>query len=440
IRTSYVKISDDAEFLAELAEFPSSYHSAIKELHKEYPNWHFVAVNTGLDWQTVIENESKLGRNTIMSNQPNGGSAGTYSAPFSFLSTEAGAYDWAKDKYTLCDGTNWFTANSAVISHYMDPRNSLTPNLIWQFESLAFDKRQKESVVESILSNTFMNGSYSVKDKLTGKIVSGKYSDAFMDAGKINNASPYFLSIRSKQELGLKGSGSSSGTYPGYEGYYNYYNIGAYDSATNQAIANGLKYASQGSTYNRPWTNPYKAIVGGAQYIASAYIAKGQNTTYFQKFNVVSAPFYSHQYMTNVQAPNSESKNTFTSYSQMGIAKDDFVFYIPVYKNMPSKPCELPPREGNPNSYLKNITVKNGSTSHPLTPTFNYQTKSYTMVVDHNVSSVVVNASTISSRATVSGTGTYSLTSGATKTISLVGTAENGTRTTYKLKIFRKAS
>lgn len=440
VRSSYVKISDDAEFLAELQEFPSSYHSALKELHKQYPNWHFQAVKTGIDWNTAIKNESKLGRNTIMSNQPNGGSAGTYSAPFSFLSTEPGAYDWSKDKYTLCDGKNWFTANSQVISHYMDPRNSLTPEKIWQFESLAFDKRQKESVVASILSNTFMRDSYSVVDKFTGKTVSGKYSRTFMEAGEINNISPYFLSIRSKQELGLNGSGSCSGTYPGYVGYYNYFNIGAYDSATNQAVANGLKYASSGTTYNRPWTNPYKAIVGGAQYIASSYIAKGQNTTYFQKFNVVYEPFYAHQYMTNVQAPTSESGNTFTSYSNMGIVKDAFVFYIPVYNNMPSKPCELPAREGNPNSYLKNITVKNGKTSLPLTPTFNYQTKSYTMVVDNSVSSVVVDAETVSSRATVSNTGTYNLTPGATKTINLIGKAENGTKTTYTLKIFRKAS
>lgn len=440
ILTSAVSIPDDAEFQQELAEFPSSYHSAIKELHEEYPNWHFVAVETGLDWDTVIANESKFGRNTIQSNQPKGGAAGTYSAPFSYLSTESGAYNWATDTYTLCDGSNWYTANSDVISYYMDPRNFLTENTIWQFESLAYDSRQKESVVASILSNTFMNGSYSVKDISTNKTVSGVYKETFMEAGKINGVSPYFLAIRAKQELGLNGSGSVSGTYPGYTGYYNYFNIGANDSATGQAIANGLKYASTGTTYNRPWTNPYKAIVGGAQYISSSYIAKGQNTGYTQKFNVVYAPFYSHQYMTNVQAPTSEAKSTFTSYSNMGIQKDDFVFYIPVYKNMPSSPCKLPASKGNPNSYLKSITVKSGSKTLALTPTFNYQTKSYTMIVDNSVSSVTVSASAISSYATVSGTGTYSLTAGATKTISIVCTAGNGTKTTYTVKISRKAS
>ena len=144
--------------------------------------------------------------------------------------------------------------------------------------------------------------------------------------------------------------------------------------------------------------------------------------------------------MTNVQAPASESKSTHTSYSNMGIDGGTFVFYIPVYKNMPSKAVSLPASSGNPNSYLKNISVRNGSKSLALTPSFQYQTKNYTMVVDHNVSSVTVNASAISSHATVSGTGTVELTAGKTKTVSITCKAGNGTKTTYKVEIFRKAS
>lgn len=440
ILASAVEIPSDSEFLKELEAFPSSYHSALKALHEKNPNWHFEAVQTGLDWNTVIENESKAGRNVIQSNVPVGGSVSTWSAPFSYLSTEQGAYDWSTDTYKVFDGKNWFSANSQVIAHYMDPRNALTESGIWQFESLAYDKRQKVSVVQSILSNTFMKGSYSVTDILSGRTVSGNYKDTFMEAGKTHGVSPYFLAIRAKQELGVNGSGSVSGNYPGYKGYYNYFNIGATDSSSGQAIANGLKYASSGTSYNRPWTNPYKSIVGGAEYIASSYIKRGQNTLYFQKFNVVSSPLYNHQYMTNVQAPASESKSTHTSYSNMGIDGGTFVFYIPVYKNMPSKAVSLPASSGNPNSYLKNISVRNGSKSLALTPSFQYQTKNYTMVVDHNVSSVTVNASAISSHATVSGTGTVELTAGKTKTVSITCKAGNGTKTTYKVEIFRKAS
>lgn len=440
IKASCVDIRDDAEFQEELEQFPSSYQSALKTLHEKYPNWHFKAIHTGLDWETVIKNQSTVGKNTIQSNQPKGGSAGTYSAPFSYLSTEIGAYNWSNDKYTLCDGSNWYTAHSDVIKYYMDPRNSLTENLIFQFESLGYDKRQKSSVVDSILSNTFMKGNYSVTDKLTNKVVSGGYTDAFMTAGKTNNVSPYFLAIRSKQELGVNGSGSVTGNYTGYTGYYNYYNIGAADSSTGGAIANGLKWASTGTTYQRPWTNPLKAIIGGAEYIAAGYISKGQNSLYLQKFNVVYAPYYSHQYMTNVQAPNSESKSTFNSYSAMNIESDAFVFAIPVYKNMPGTACSLPKSAGNPNSYLKSLTVKAGSKTLSLTPTFNYLTKSYTMVVDNSINEVTVSAGKISTYASITGTGTYSLTAGSTKTISIVCTAGNGTKTTYTLKVSRKSS
>ncbi|WP_455718368.1 SH3 domain-containing protein [Anaerosporobacter sp.] len=434
IPSSKVSFPDDAEFLASLSEFPTSYQSYLKKIHEEYPKWKFVAIKTGLDWNTVIEEESKVGRNTIQSNIPNGG---TYGAPFSYLSTESGAYDWSKDKYTVMDGTNWFTANTDVIEYYMDPRNFLTSDKIFQFEALAYDSSQKSSVVSSILSGTFMSGNYSVVDSATGKTVKGNYTDTFMEAGKQAGASPYFLAARAKQELGVNGSGSVSGTYPGYEGFYNYFNIGANDSAGGGAIANGLKYAKTGTTYNRPWTNPYKAIIGGAEFISTSYIKKGQNTNYFQKFNVVDSPYYLHQYMTNVQAPTSEAKTTYNSYNSMGLLNETMVFYIPVYNNMPSKVCELPATKGNPNSYLKTLTVKNGSNNLALTPTFNYKTTSYTMVVPNSINSVAVNATAISSHASVTGTGTYTLEAGKTKTISIKCTAGNGTSTTYQLKITR---
>ncbi|SFS07117.1 SH3 domain-containing protein [Anaeromicropila populeti] len=438
ILQSQVTISGEAGFSEQLSKFPESYHSYLEALHEKYPNWSFVAVNTGLDWNEVISQESKFGRNVIQSNLPNGGGVGTYSAPFSYLSTEPGAYSWSTDKYTLCDGTNYFTAKDSVIAYYMDPRNSLNENSIFQFETLSYDAAQKRSVVANILSNTFMSGTYRVVDSLSGKTVSGSYADTFMEAGEKANASPYFLAVRVKQEVGLNGSGSVSGTYSGYQGYYNYYNIGANDSATGGAIANGLKYASSGTTYNRPWTNPYKAILGGAEYIAAAYINKGQNTLYTQKFNVAYEPYYVHQYMTNVKAPNSEARLTFQSYQSMGIVSDSFVFYIPVYSNMPSKACSLPKETGNPNSYLKSLTVKNGSKNLLLTPTFKYTTTDYTMIVPNQVSQVTIGAEAVSKYAGTSGTGTFSLTAGQAKTIDILCTAQDGTSTKYSIRIVRQ--
>lgn len=439
--------TNDAAFETLLKNFPASYQASLKALHNEYPNWKFVAVNTGLDWNTVIANESIVGRNVIQSNYPKGGSS---LAPFSYLSTASGAYDWSTDKYVVKDGSNWYSANSSVISYYMDPRNFLNGTDIFQFEALAYDSSQNAAVVQSILNNTFMKGKYSVKDSATGKTASGYYKDAFMDAGKGAKANPYFLATRVKQEVGVNGSNATSGTYKGYVGIYNFYNIGANDGG--DAVAKGLNWAKGGSTnsttYGRPWTTPYKSIVGGAKYIAANYINKGQNTLYFQKFNVKPTDanqLYLHQYMTNVQAPYSEGKSTRTAYNSLGILKDAMVFYIPVYNNMPSSACKLSASGGNPNAFLSDLSVYNGNTKLSMSSTFKKPTsagelsnRTYSVVVGKNVSKVTIKASAISSKATVQGTGTVNLkAAGQTTQVKVTGVAQNGTKLEYIINVTR---
>lgn len=447
IIASHVTISVDPSFDASIEGFPSSYKPALKKLHQTYPNWKFVPVNTGLSWSTVIYNEKKFGVNTISSTVPYNGISGTYSAPFSYLSTGVGAYSWDTDAYTLCDGkigsTTWYTASEDVVKYYMDPRNALNVTKIFQFESLAYNPSQTKSVVTAILKGTFMNGTYSyVAD---GKTYHKYYNDSFMEAGKIVGVSPYFLAARARQELGVSRSGSVTGSYPGYEGLYNYYNIGANDSPGGGAIANGLKYAGGGTSYDRPWDNPYKAIVGGAKYIASSYIQRRQNTLYFQKFNVVdSSRYYWGQYMTNVQAPTSESNTAYNAYNNYGILKDSMVFYIPIYNNMPASPCALPTKTGNPNSYLKSLIVKNDTQKLAFNQTFAYNTTSYNMVVPSGVNTITISASAVSKYAQgITGTGIQnisSLAAGQSKTFNITCTAGNGTTKTYTITVKRMAN
>lgn len=439
VPASCIQLDAEVEFEQSISSFPESYKTLIRKLHAEYPNWSFVPIHTGLDWSTVIENESKAGRNTIQSNVPKGGSVSAYSAPFSYLSTVSGAYNWATDTYTLMDGSNWYTASKDVIEYYMDPRNSITVDRIWQYEALAYDEKQSIDVVSKILAGTFMSGDYSCIDSATNKIDKGNYAETFMQVGKISGASPYFLAVRAKQELGIKGSGSVSGTYPGFEGIYNFFNIGANDSSGGGAIANGLRWASTGTTYLRPWTSIYKAMLGGAQYISTSYINKGQNTLYTQKFNVVYVPYYSHQYMTNVMAPMTEAKSQYNSYKSLGILNEKYVFYIPVYQNMPSTPEALPPAKGNPNSYVKSLTATYGNKKLALTPTFSYLTNSYTLVVANDVKSITISGEPISKYGSISGLGTYDLQEGKTTTITIKCTAGNGTSTNYTLKVSRLA-
>ena len=54
--------SHDADFEASLNAqgFPESYKNSLRQLHAKHPQWRFEAQQTGLDWNTVIQNESVL--------------------------------------------------------------------------------------------------------------------------------------------------------------------------------------------------------------------------------------------------------------------------------------------------------------------------------------------------------------------------------------------
>lgn len=92
------------------------------------------------------------------------------------------------------------------------------------------------------------------------------------------------------------------------------------------------------TSYNRPWTTPKKAIVGGAEFISKSYISKGQYTSYLKKFNVNPNGYYSvynHQYMANLRAPASEAYTTYKSMRDNNLLDNAINFVIPVFTNMP---------------------------------------------------------------------------------------------------------
>jgi hypothetical protein len=165
--------------------------------------------------------------------------------------------------------------------------------------------------------------------------------------------------------------------------------------------------------------------MGGSTILGNQYINRGQNTLYLQKFNVTSSNTYGHQYMTNVQAAASEANSQKKAYSDVEVAIE---FSIPVFNNMPKDACTRPTSDGNPNSYLKSLSVS----GVVLTPTFNYTTTGYSAVLDADTTSLTISANAVSSKATVSGTGTKTLNPG-TNTFYVTVTAGNGTETKYKL-------
>lgn len=316
---------------ADLSEVPDIYKPYLAGIMARHPNWKFEFFYTGLDWNTVIKNETTLGR-SLTSRTRDG-----------YRSKMLGAYNPATGEYIAQDGSSWFQAADEVVEYYMDPRNSMTDARIFQFERLSYEAGvQTLSGIQNILKGSFMENATILTDD--GRRVT--YAQAIMEAAQTSGASPYHLAARIIQEVGRNGSGSTSGTYVGkdgtsYAGYYNFYNIGASSSA--DPIATGLSWAKGGTTYNRPWTSPYKSIVGGAQYIARNYINEGQDTQYLQKFDVESEynGLYWHQYMTNIEAAYSESNTMYKNYVQSGLLESEIIFKIPVYNNMPVV-CHLP--------------------------------------------------------------------------------------------------
>ena len=411
--------------------FPESYIPDLLKLHEKYPYWQFKAYNTKLSWSTVISKESAVGLN-LLSN----------SKSIDWKSLEDGAYNWKTDKFIPFDGSTWVTASQKAVKYYMDPRNFLDEKSIFQFESLEYQSdTQTQSGVENILKNTPMYKTSYTYENSDGKEVSIHYSKTFMKAASSSKVSPYHLASRVKQEVVTGASSMSnsvSGNVSGYPGIYNFYNIGAYHStASGGAIANGLKWASSGTTYQRPWNNRYKSIVGGAQYIGKNYINIGQNTLYLEKFNVTPTSTYNHQYMANIAAPSSEAAKTYAAYGGLD-EKMSITFSIPVYKDMPSSACEMPSGGLNPNNYLKTLYVKNYAFSSKFVLGDN-GSKTYSVTVPNNVTSIKICATKVSSSAKLSGTGNKSLSVG-TKTFTVKVTSQSGSVRSYKIKVTRKAA
>lgn len=327
----------DAQFEQAMKDegFPESYKQSLRALHSVYPYWQFKAYKTGISWASAVAEESKTGVNLISNARAK-----------AWKSTEKDAYDASTGKWKVFDGSTWVAASKEAVAYFMDPRNYLNDRSIYMFELLEYQSQyQTKAGVNTILSNTpFYNKKFTYTDMNTGASKKMYYVDAFMEAAKINKASPYHLASRVKQEVVTSATTTSTavtGTVSSYPGIYNFYNIGA--TSSSNPVLNGLKWASdkKSGTYLRPWTDPYRSIVGGAQYISSGYIAKGQNTCYLEKFNVTNYKRYSHQYMTNVEAAYEEAIKTKKAYAGM-MDKSPLVFSIPVYENMPAANSPMP--------------------------------------------------------------------------------------------------
>lgn len=324
----YVLAGDDSGSFVEetLSGFPASYYSGLWLMHCKHPTYRFKAYDTKLTFAEALKAET-VGNKSLVQDK---------------------AYpEYVKGGSPVYDLPDWRAAKTEVVSYYMDPRNFFTDKRIFMFEMLGFDDSiHKKEGIKKIISGSFMD-----TDEFD-------YVNAIYEAGRQAGVSPYFLAARIIQEMGFSGrSALCKGTVEGYEGYYNFYNIGSVSTTKEGgATVGGAKYAKFGRNPEKkdfsdaekkillPWDTKEKAITGGALWIASGYIEKGQNTLYFQKFDVLDdgTVRYNHQYAQNIMMAYSEALRYYNSYDSINKTESSFVFVIPVYKNMPAEYGYLP--------------------------------------------------------------------------------------------------
>ena len=288
------------------------YKELIDQLQEEHPNWTFTLFYTKLDWEEVIENEGHHDNTEYPLN----------------LIPDSSAYpeDWKCeiDRDRTFDNGTWLCASDKAIKYQMDPRNILNEENIFQFAELQYvEGAQTEEGIKEITEGSFLEGD--------------SISEALIEAGKNANLDPYFIASRLIQEQGRDGTVLSRGCEYNDTVVYNPFNISARGNSQEEIIQNAAEYA-----YEQGWDSLEKALIGGVEFLKEGYINVGQNTLYLQKFDVVKQDdsLYSHQYMQNLLAPQSEAINMKEIYEASDTVDAGLNFIVPLYENMPEEAFE----------------------------------------------------------------------------------------------------
>ncbi len=306
------------------------YISLLQSLVKAHPNWTFKLYETGLSWEATINSEYQNHVDSIKNVVPS-----NYSK--AWICSICGKEEQ--------DTGSWYCASRQAIEHVMDPRNSLNDANLFQFLQLSNDKSITKSQVSQMASKISYLNNQSIIDAIYEVANDPEY-----------NINPFYIIGKILQEQGNGASALCSGQgYKGqYVGYYNLFNVGASGKGEEAVILNGLAYAkSQG------WDTPKKSIMGGIGLV-KRYINRGQDTLYYQKFNVTYKPYYANQYAQNLFDAQSIGSILKGYYKNAGLLDSSFTFVIPLYTDMPSSPCKSPSVSDSETGELAYINANGG--------------------------------------------------------------------------------
>ena len=301
----------------------------VNNLKANHSNYNFQFYDTGLDWETTILREYQ-------------GHGHSPTNLFNFGIKYTGMWYCPVCGTKVYDNGSLSCASKEAIKYMMDPRNSLNEESVFQFKSLEIADASYDDIARACIG-TFLNN--------------GECVAAILEASQAYNINAFYLVAKILTEQGTNGSTLSNGVTVNGGVYYNLFNIGAYGNKT-EIISNGANYAaSQG------WNSRRASILGGAQTVKDNYIGKGQNTCYYQKYNVVNAQsgLYSHQYAQNILAAENEGRKFKSYYNVNGSIIGNHTFIIPLYNGMPSTAVSRPSTATkNSITYETGIITANG--------------------------------------------------------------------------------
>ena len=304
--------------------------SLVNNLRNAHPNYNFQFYNTGIDWNEAILREYQ-GHGASPKNLFN--TSNSYSGMW--YCPVCGTKNY--DNGSLC------CASMDALRYMMDPRNSITENSVFQFKSLEAPDVTYEDVVR-VIAGTFLDHEECAR--------------AVVEASQKYNINGYYLVAKMLTEHGKNGSTLSNGVQVNGVTYYNFFNIGAYGNGVQAIITNGANYAA-----SKGWNSKAASIIGGAEFAKSSYVGKGQNTCYYQKFNVVNTEsgLFSHQYAQNILAAENEGSKLRANYIINGQVTGNHTFIIPLYSNMPQT-AQARPSTATQNriSYETAVVTANG--------------------------------------------------------------------------------
>ena len=325
---SQLSFAESKRYIYDGNNLNTSQYPGVKEkidaIKQKHPNWNFIIMETGLDFEQVIKAQY----------------TGHLSTPKNLIQGKSGEWICSICGDRVYDTGNWKCASEAAIRYYIDTRNWLVDSpYLFQFLQTDYLETTDDKVYNS-LNGTFL---YSRENATTINKVC-----------KEKNANPYYVIARLLQEQGNAGGYTSKMVDTDGTVYYNLFNIGASGNSKEEVYNNALARAKK-----EGWTSIEKCLSDGITFLFSSYINNKQNSIYLNKFDVETyGGVYVRQYMQNIEAPKSEGTSMYNKMKSAGLLDEKLTFIIPVYENMPSTSSVSP--DSRVEAYPKNIRVKEG--------------------------------------------------------------------------------